>query len=191
MISHPPAAVFLDKDGTVLQDLAYNVDPSRMQLAPGAARGLAILGALRCPLIVISNQPGIAQRRFSRSALRAVQTRLQRLFAGCGAQLTAMLYCPHAPDRVPHCACRKPAAGLLHRAAIRHGLALRSCWMVGDILDDVEAGRRAGCRTILIDNGNETVWQDGILRRPQYRVADLAAAARLIAAHWSRCEQRA
>lgn len=173
-------AVFLDKDGTLLEDVPYNVDPQQMRYAPGARDALRRLGRLGWPLVVVSNQPGVGLGRFPETALSAVSARLAEMFADCGAQLTAFCYCPHAPGA--GCDCRKPGAALLTQAAAAHGLDLSRSWMVGDILDDIEAGHRAGCRAILIDNGNETLWQRGPLREPEHRVADLDAAARLIAA---------
>ncbi len=190
------AGVFLDKDGTLLDDVPFNVDPALMRFAPGADTALRQLAALRLPLIVVSNQPGVALGRFDESALGAVASRLERMFADCGAVLTAFCYCPHAPlmrdapqapddtDQPPRtaCLCRKPAPGLLLRAADAHAIDLGRSWMVGDILDDIEAGNRAGCRTILIDNGNETEWCHSALRRPDLTVARLDEAARWIAA---------
>ena len=78
------------------------------------------------------------------------------------------------------CACRKPAPGLLERAAREHGVSLSDSWLIGDILDDIEAGRRAGCRTVLLDNGNETEWQLTPERVPHHVARDLAEAAALI-----------
>jgi histidinol phosphatase-like enzyme len=83
---------------------------------------------------------------------------------------------------MPACACRKPAPGLLRQAAAEHGIDLAQSWMVGDILDDIEAGRRAGCRTVLLDVGNETVWHRTPLREPHHLCADLLAAAQTIVA---------
>lgn len=177
------AAVFLDKDGTLLQNLPYNVDPARIRPAPGAERALALLGAGR-KLFVVSNQPGVALRRFDEAALHGVGEWLHRWFSRCGAVLQEFVWCPHAPDGrgAPACACRKPQPGLLLGLARRHRLDLAASWMVGDILDDVEAGNRAGCGTILVDNGGETEWLGGPFRRPCFQVADLAAAAELIVA---------
>ena len=104
------------------------------------------------------------------------------LVASCGATLSGLYWCPHdaqgtvAPYNCA-CDCRKPAPGMLLRAAREHGLALERSWFIGDILDDVEAGRRAGCRTVLIDNGNETVWRRGALREPHVVAADMYRAA--------------
>lgn len=182
-------AIFLDKDGTVLEDLPFNVDPSRMRLAPGAGEALRTLAGLRLPLLVVSNQSGVALGKFDVEALAAVGARLRTFFVECGADLLGFVWCPHAPaaDGRPACACRKPNTGLLRSAAVRFGLDLRRSWMVGDILDDVEAGRRAGCRTILVDVGNETQWRPGRWRRPHHTVGDVAAAAALIASDPVRC----
>ncbi|WP_442596708.1 D-glycero-alpha-D-manno-heptose-1,7-bisphosphate 7-phosphatase [Parapusillimonas sp. JC17] len=179
-------AVFLDKDGTVLQDVPYNVDPARMAFAPGARQGVARLATLGLPLIIITNQPGIARGMFGLEALQAVRQRLASMFEEEGAALAGFYYCPHLPQAflpahaVP-CVCRKPAPGLLLAAAKEHGIDLGRSWFVGDILDDIEAGRRAGCRTVLIDNGNETEWKAGEWRVPHHRVPDLAAASRIVA----------
>lgn len=179
-------AIFLDKDGTVLQDVPYNVDPQKMRLAPGAAEGLATLGSLGMPLFIVSNQAGIAFGMFDFCDLRRMFRHLRGMFREAGAELAGFYFCPHHPggsvaayDRP--CDCRKPAAGMLLRAAQRHHLALSTSWMIGDILHDVEAGRRAGCNTVLIDNGNETEWQMNPWRVPQYKVADLSEAARIVA----------
>lgn len=178
-------AVFLDKDGTLIEDIPYNVDPGLIRLGAGAAEGLPRLVAAGFRLIVISNQSGVARGRFAEEALGAVGDRLRDLLAELEVTLTGFHYCPHHPEgTVPRyavaCRCRKPQPGLILEAARAHGVALESSWFVGDILDDVEAGRRAGCRTVLIDNGNETEWRSSPLRRPDFMAADLAQAARLI-----------
>ncbi len=182
-------AVFLDKDGTLIENVPYNVDPEAIRYAPHAEVALRRLGRLDAPLIVITNQPGVAFGFFERAALRAVEDRLAMLFARCGAALTGFHACPHHPrGSVPaytcSCLCRKPMPGLLQRAAVEHDIDLQRSWFVGDILDDVEAGRRAGCHTILIDNGNETEWVcdpgNPQLRTPDHIVPDLDVAARII-----------
>jgi histidinol-phosphate phosphatase family protein len=180
-------AVFLDKDGTLIEDVPYNVDPQKIQLTSGAVEGLTALHEAGYPLVVVSNQSGVARGRFSEEALLCVERSLRRLLAAYGIPLAGVYYCPHHPEGTvkPYavaCRCRKPRPGLLRRAAAELGIDLAKSWMVGDILDDVEAGRQAGCRTILIDNGNETEWLDGPFRRPNHRAADLAEASRLILA---------
>ena len=186
-------AVFLDKDGTLLEDVPYNVDPAHIALAPGAGEGLRMLAATGLPLIVVSNQPGVALGVFPERALEGVAKRLGELFALHGATLGGFYFCPHAPtdDGSVSCTCRKPADGLLRQAAEAHGLALEGSWMIGDILNDVEAGRRAGCQTILIANGNETLWQPGRLRVPDYIVGRFDEAAAIVIAQQGRHAPRA
>ena len=179
-------AIFLDKDGTVVVDVPYNVNPSLLRLAPGAAEGLPRL-AERYRLFIVSNQSGIAHGKFGEARLAIVERRLREMLAEIGAPLAGFYYCPHHPEGElaayrQCCECRKPRPGLLLRAAAEHGIDAAQCWMIGDILDDVEAGRRAGCRTVLIDNGGETEWQLSEFRRPDYTAPDLAAAAELILA---------
>ncbi len=184
-------AVFLDKDGTVLDDVPYNVDPARMCFAPGARAGLARLGSLGLPLIIISNQPGIGLGKASHADLARVREQLDAMFRKAHATMAGFHYCPHHPQAVVSgyaraCACRKPAPGLLYAAAARHRIDLSRSWFIGDILDDVEAGQRAGCRTILLDNSHETEWRLGGWRTPQHIAADLDAASRWIQRQYRR-----
>ncbi|HEY1608822.1 MAG TPA: HAD family hydrolase [Paraburkholderia sp.] len=187
----PLPAVFLDKDGTLLDDVPYNVDPSLMRFAPGAGEALKLLAASPFALFVISNQSGVALGSFEPSALNPVAVQLHRMFAGCGATLSGVYWCPHHPHGsvaryAVVCGCRKPAPGLLLRAAREHRLDLTRSWFIGDILDDVEAGSRAGCHTVLLDNGHETEWLGGAQRMPTARAADLHEAAQLVV----RCSSR-
>ncbi len=178
-------AVFLDKDGTLIQDVPYNVDPERIGLMPGAAEGLRQLHRSGYELIVVSNQSGVARGYFPEPALRGVEARLRELLAGAGVPLAGFYYCPHHPEGIvsPYareCKCRKPAPGLLLTAAREHQVDLFGSWMVGDILNDVEAGRRAGCRTILLNNGHETEWLLTPDRLPHGMAQDLSQAAEWI-----------
>lgn len=175
-------AVFVDKDGTLVEDVPYNVDPALLRFTPGALQGLRLLHAGGYRIVVVTNQPGVALGYFDLAALQRLRTALSQRLALAGVPLAGFHACPHASGRVPACGCRKPAPGLLLQAARAHGLDLSQSWMVGDILDDVEAGRRAGCRTVLLDVGHETVWQAGALRVPHGRATDLYQAARLVLA---------
>lgn len=178
-------AVFLDKDGTLIEDVPYNVDPARIRLMPNAAAGLRALHRAGFLLVVISNQSGVARGYFPEAALAGVAARLRALLARAGVPLAGFYYCPHHPDGIVpgyavSCLCRKPSHGLIVRAAREHGIDRAASWFVGDILDDVEAGHRAGCRTVLLDNGGETLWELSPARTPDYTAADLVATARLI-----------
>jgi D-glycero-D-manno-heptose 1,7-bisphosphate phosphatase len=177
--------VFLDKDGTLVPDRPYSVEASAMHLARGAAEGCRALHSAGYALVCVSNQSGVARGLFGEDALGPVRDRLDALLDEQGVPLLDFLYCPHHPEGsvaeyTLRCDCRKPRPGLLLDGAARHGIDLESSWMVGDILDDVEAGARAGCRTVLIDNGNETEWLEGEFRRPDFVARDLREAATLI-----------
>jgi histidinol-phosphate phosphatase family protein len=176
-------AVFVDKDGTLVQDVPCNVDSDRIALIPGVGESLRKLQDAGFLLFVVSNQPAVALGRFPASALRAVETRLDELLTPYGVMFTAYCWCPHPPvgmRAAVACTCRKPRPGLLLDAAATHGVALERSWMVGDILDDIEAGNRAGCRTVLVDRGNETRWRAGRLRTPNAIVYQFADAAAMI-----------
>lgn len=170
-------AVFLDKDGTLIQDVPYNVDVALISLLPHAVEALRALQEEGYLLIVVSNQQGVALGYYGEKELQAVSVHMDHLLSGYGIKLNAFYYCTHVEGT---CSCRKPLPGLLQRAAKDYDIDLPGSWMIGDILNDVEAGLRTGCRTILIDNGNETEWRMDELRVPHYRVKDLRAAANAI-----------
>ena len=170
-LAAPPgrAAVLVDKDGTLIENVPYNVEPALLRFMPAAVESLAALAAAGFVILVVTNQSGLAHGYFTRAQLARLQTVLQqRLRELAGVELLDFIVCPHAPGPggTPACLCRKPAPGMLLRAARRHRLDLARSWMVGDTLDDVEAGHRAGCRTVLFDSGGETLWRRSPLRRP-------------------------
>jgi D-glycero-D-manno-heptose 1,7-bisphosphate phosphatase len=178
-------AVFLDKDGTLIEAVPYNVDPSRIRLVECAAVGLHRLREAGYLLVVVSNQSGVARGLFPERALRGVEARLRELLEMHGVWLDGFYYCPHhpagiIPEYAVECECRKPAPGMILRAAKEMNIDLAKSWFVGDMLNDVQAGRRAGCRTILINNGNETEWEFSPERVPNVEVAELSAAADVI-----------
>lgn len=183
----PSKAVFLDKDGTLVEDIPYNINPSLIQLTPNAGAALQLLHQAEYALIIISNQSGVARGYFAESALAVVEESIRSHLAHLGVPLTGFYYCPHHPEGIVRsyaieCDCRKPSPGLIVKAAEEHQLDLAQSWFVGDILHDIEAGRAAGCRTILIDNGNETEWDLTRSRLPHHLVSDLWQAATLITA---------
>jgi D-glycero-D-manno-heptose 1,7-bisphosphate phosphatase len=177
--------VFLDKDGTLVENIPYNADPGLMRLVPGASRGLGALHDEGYELVVITNQPGIAMGRMTLADMDAVEARMRELLAECGLPLGGFYFCPHHPGgRVPEfsvaCDCRKPGAGMIFKAAEERSLDLTRSWMIGDILDDIEAGRKANLKTVLIDNGNETEWRHAPERHPDHIVADIVAASEAV-----------
>ncbi|WP_019987246.1 D-glycero-alpha-D-manno-heptose-1,7-bisphosphate 7-phosphatase [Rudanella lutea] len=174
-------AIFLDKDGTLIVDVPYNVDPDRIAFYPDAVGALRALQQAGYRLVVVSNQSGVARGYFAESSLVAVWQRLADEVAPAGVVFDGFYYCPHyAIDTEPGCDCRKPQPGMLRQAATDLGIELSASWMVGDILNDVEAGNRAGCRTILVDRGHETEWLAGPYRTPTAQVSSLLEAAEQI-----------
>jgi histidinol-phosphate phosphatase family protein len=140
----PPAAVLFDRDGTLVFDVPYNGDPARVQPVPQAAEALARLRRAGVRTAVISNQSGIARGLVTPEQVDAVNARLEALLGPLGP----IEVCPHGPDEA--CSCRKPAPGLVLRAAARLGVDPSRCAVVGDIGADVEAARAAGARGVLV-----------------------------------------
>jgi histidinol-phosphate phosphatase family protein len=178
-------AIFIDKDGTLVENVPNNVDPSRVRFTPHAVEGLRLLAERGYALIVVTNQPGLAYGLFTRAELTRLQHALAQMLQHEGVTLLDFYACPHAPGpagRVGACLCRKPAPGLLRQAARAQAIDLTRSWMIGDMLDDVEAGRRAGCRSVLLDVGSETEWRLSPLRTPHERATNLLEAARAIVA---------
>jgi D-glycero-D-manno-heptose 1,7-bisphosphate phosphatase len=154
-VSGPGArAVFLDRDGTLIEDQDYPRDPDRVRLLPGVTEALARLSDAGFQLVAISNQSGIGRGIITAAQARAVHERFIRVLAEEGIALQAVKYCPHAPW--DGCDCRKPAPGLLLLTAGELQLDLHASYMIGDKRSDVEAGHRAGCRTILLAPAGST-----------------------------------
>lgn len=177
-------AVFLDRDGTLIEDLGYLDDPDQVRVLPGAAEAVRTFRALGFRVIIVSNQSGVARGLFDEQTLTAVHDRAAGLLAQEGADLDAAYYCPFlagpeaavAEYRVDS-SLRKPQPGMLLQAAEEHELDLAASWMIGDALSDVEAGVRAGCSTILLDPQPRDSY--GHLK-PTHVVATLAEAAELL-----------
>jgi histidinol-phosphate phosphatase family protein len=181
-------AIFLDKDGTLVNDVPYNVDPARIHLCTGADNALARLSQVGYQFAVVSNQSGVARGFFDESALVAVEQRIRELLNSAGVALAGFYYCPHSIEGsvsvyAVDCDCRKPKPGLLQRAARELHLDLSRSWMIGDILDDIEAGHLAGCRSILLMNGGETLWDISGCRIPDHIAKGWDDAANWILLH--------
>ena len=142
MTSKP--AAFLDRDGTIIEDRDYLADPDAVRLLPGAADAIVRLGRAGWPVVIVTNQSGIGRGYMTEADYHAVRRRLDELLADAGANVLATYHCPHDPNKLPACTCRKPAPGLYQRAAAEHGLDLRRSVYVGDRVRDIEAGLRAG-----------------------------------------------
>ncbi|TZF83696.1 HAD family hydrolase [Pedobacter sp. BS3] len=178
-------AIFLDKDGTLIPDIPFNVNPDVVSLEKNAVEGLIQLQAQGYLLIVVSNQAGIAHGYFKEAQLEPVKQKLFELLSQHGLYLNGFYYCPHHPYGIirayrRNCECRKPQPGLLLKAAADWNIDLTESWMIGDILHDVEAGNRAGCKSILIDNGSETEWEMNAYNQPDKIVRNINQAANYI-----------
>lgn len=178
-------AIFLDKDGTLIFNVPYNVDPALIMLQDNMVKGLRTLQEEGFMLIVVSNQSGVAFDYFEEKELLQVKQKMEMLLEREGLKLDGFYYCPHHPDGVVedytmNCDCRKPAPGMLLKAAEEFNIDLSQSWMIGDILNDVEAGNRTGCRTVIIDNGNETEWDINEKRVPDLIAKNINEAADLI-----------
>jgi histidinol-phosphate phosphatase family protein len=141
-------AVFLDRDGTVIDDKAYLSDADGVELLPGAGESLARLSQAGYSLVLVTNQSGVGRGYFGLEAVDSQHRRLESLLSPFGVSLAAIEVCPHAPE--DHCECRKPKPTMLLRAARNLNLDLSRSFMIGDKLADVQAGKAAGCATILL-----------------------------------------
>jgi D-glycero-D-manno-heptose 1,7-bisphosphate phosphatase len=173
-------AVFLDRDGTMVRDPGYLHDPGLVELLPGVSEGLESLTRAGWPLVVVSNQSGIARGFYGPEAFAAVMDRIGALLGPRGVRFAGAYFCPHHPDITGPCDCRKPGVALFERAARDLTLDLARSWFVGDRLQDAEPAVRLGGRGILI----ETAEAADDARRARASgiavVADLPAAAALI-----------
>jgi D-glycero-D-manno-heptose 1,7-bisphosphate phosphatase len=151
-------AVFLDRDGTIIEEVEYLSRLADIRLLPGAGPAIARLNRHRIPVILVSNQSGIARGYFDAEFVRQSHRRLQQLLEPCGARIDDFFFCPHHPDhgRPPYraiCDCRKPAPGMLFDAARRHGLDLKSSFVVGDKQSDLDLARAVGAQALLVLTG--------------------------------------
>jgi len=142
-------AAFLDRDGVINRKAPEGQYVTRwedMDFLPGACEAIRLLNEAGYFVVVVSNQRCVAKGLIMASDLESMHARMRRYFEAIGAKIDAIYYCPH--ETQPPCACRKPQPGMLLSAARDHLLDLPASWMIGDSAQDVEAGRRAGCRTI-------------------------------------------
>jgi D-glycero-D-manno-heptose 1,7-bisphosphate phosphatase len=188
-------AVFLDRDG-VINRLIYHRDAgivdspftlAQFRVSSRVPKAIRLLNDLGLCVVMVSNQPGIAKGHFDQATLRRFEKKLGAALKTAGARIDRTYYCLHHPQATVkslrrRCRCRKPAVGMLTRAARDLGLSLRDSYMVGDGLSDIEAGAKAGCRTIFV--GHWKCEHENFIHprklRPTLVAADLWEAALLI-----------
>jgi D-glycero-D-manno-heptose 1,7-bisphosphate phosphatase len=151
-------AVFLDRDGVINRsapDGGYVTRWEDFHILPGVPEAIALLNTANFLVVVATNQRCVAKDLLSLSGLEQLHANLRTTLEPAGARLDAIYFCPH--DIFPPCTCRKPLPGMLLDAAKEHHIELSSSWMIGDSASDIEAGKRAGCKTILINQLTELV----------------------------------
>jgi D,D-heptose 1,7-bisphosphate phosphatase len=178
-------AVFLGKDGTY-KNVPCEIEPSIITLDDYTIQALQLLHQQDYTMFMITNQPGIAFRCFSEADLHTVFIQTNKQLKEHGTRLQGLYYCPHHPQgkQWPYnttCTCRKPRPDMIWRASEEYNIHLPQSWMIGESLDDVEAGNLAGCKTILLDSGKEIIWNGEELRKPDHTAANLLEAAEFIA----------
>ncbi len=179
-------AVFLDRDGTINEQMGYINHISRFHILPGAAEAIARLNRLEIPVIVVSNQSGLARGYFPEELLFKVHDKMNRILAQKDAHIDGLYWCPHHPDakvtrfKKKQCSCRKPGIGLLLQAAEEMNLDLNRSFMVGDRWSDLKCGQRAGATSVLVlsgyGRGDLEYIGPGQDIQPAYVAEDLAGA---------------
>jgi D-glycero-D-manno-heptose 1,7-bisphosphate phosphatase len=178
-------ALFLDRDGVVIEEVGYLSDPEQIRLTPGAGHAIASVNQAGIPVVVITNQAGVARGYFSEEQVATVHARLDEMLARFGAKIERYYFCPHHPKHgigpyAIECECRKPQPGMLLQAAQDLGLDLASSILVGDKACDIEAGQTAGCCTILVRTGYGREYEaqyQASDRRPPDQIRDTLADA--------------
>jgi D-glycero-D-manno-heptose 1,7-bisphosphate phosphatase len=151
-------AVFIDRDGTLSEEVGYINHPSRFRLFPYAASAIKLLNERGWLAVIVTNQAGVARGYFSETMIQTVHDNLQQSLRDEGARVDAIYYCAHHPavGDPPYrqdCDCRKPKPGLVKRAARDLDIALEQSWMVGDRYSDIELARNAGVHAALVLSG--------------------------------------
>ncbi len=180
--------VFLDRDGTICEEVGYIDSAEKLSLIPGSAEAIKLLNDRGFKVVVVTNQSGVARGFFSESFLEELHAELKRRLQAQGAHLDGIYYCPHHPDegKVPYlriCDCRKPGSGLLLQAARDLALDLSGAYVIGDHFSDVECAHGVGARGILLltGHGRQALAQrESWTRAPAFIASDLFAAVNWI-----------
>ncbi len=184
-------AVFLDRDGTILGDTGYMDDPGKVRVLGGVDLAIKSLLQGGYKIVVVTNQSGIARGILTEETLEKIHAEMCGQLEGKGARVDAIYYCPYHPDGTVRqyaveSDLRKPAPGMLLKGAEELDIDLSQSWMVGDSGEDIEAGRRAGVRTIRIRAATEETGPEGEDVKADFKVRNLVDAARIILRERSR-----
>lgn len=174
------SAVFLDRDGTVIEDAGYLRDPAQVRLLPGASGAIRRLNLSGLPVLIVTNQSGMARGLLSLEQYRATQARLDQLLGREQARIDGHYFCPHLPEINGPCECRKPGTLLYRQAAQRLNLALGRSWWVGDRVRDLLPAKSFDARAILVLTGAGESEVEEARDCGFMTAADLAAAVELV-----------
>ena len=183
----PGFLALVDRDGTINEEVDLLHHESSLVLIPAAAKGIRLLNSHGIKVAIVTNQPVVARGMATEADVQRINKRLTELLEREGARIDAVYYCPHHPDHPESgdpryrkaCYCRKPGTGMLEAASTQLGVPPVRCFMIGDSTRDIEAGRRFGCRTILVRTGYGG--KDGKYpATPDYTCDDLYEAAKLV-----------
>jgi D-glycero-D-manno-heptose 1,7-bisphosphate phosphatase len=184
-------AIFMDRDGTVCEEMGYVNHLSRSRLLPRSLEAIRLANESGWLVVIATNQSGVARGLFAEELVQAVHRQLRERAEAAGARIDALYFCPHhpregAPPWRADCDCRKPKPGMLERAAREHGIDLARSWMVGDGFPDIEAGHAAGARVVQVltgyGRGLVEHHQHEFRSRPEHTAEDLLDAVRFIVA---------
>ena len=183
----PEKAIFLDRDDTLVEDPGYINHPDQIRLLDGVSESLAQFKQMGYKLILVSNQSAVARGIVTEVVLSKINDRLQQLLSEGNAALDAIYYCPYHPDAVvrkyrKESNWRKPAPGMLLAAAKEHDIDTSQSWAIGNSDCDIEAGKRAGCRTILVDDFKHSRKIESTAT-PDYRAINIKEAVNIIKKH--------
>jgi D-glycero-D-manno-heptose 1,7-bisphosphate phosphatase len=174
-------ALFLDRDGVIIEDTGYPHDPDKIRILPGVVEALRRFQSEGWLIVVVANQSGVARGYFGKEAVEAVNKRVREVLELKGVSLEGVYYCPHHPDFTGECDCRKPKPGMLARAASDLKINLKSSIMVGDKMSDVLAGKAAGClKSGLVLTGPGSEKEAKKSKEADFVVNDLEELAKLI-----------
>jgi histidinol-phosphate phosphatase family protein len=151
-----PSVVFLDRDGLIIEDVHFIKDPADVRLIPGAAEGIAAINKRGVPVVVVTNQSGIARGLLSVADYEAVRDRIATVLEKHGAHVDATYYCPHFPDISGECDCRKPGTKLFEQAAADLNVDLSQAAYIGDRWRDLAPSKKLGGRAILVQSAATT-----------------------------------
>ena len=178
-------AVFLDRDGTIIEDVGYLDECSKIKFLPRVSEAIELLNENGFKVIVVTNQAGVARGYFTEETVKEINRYIQESLVREGASIDRIYYCPHHVEGIveeyrKECYYRKPNPGMIEKAVREIGIDLKNSFVIGDKISDIEAGYRTGCRTILLANKGSSKGGEETNLTPDYVVADLHEAVKLL-----------